>query len=86
MESQTMVTNVYPESEDLCYIVASQSQAQRPSAVPGRIQSRRYCQYSHIEDTEPGFELKLIQSERDSSSVCRCCLDLCDHLGILEHC
>ena len=32
-----LVTNVYPKSEDLCYIVASQFQAQRPSAVPGRI-------------------------------------------------
>ena len=41
-------------------------------------------------DTEPGFELKLTQSERDAPSVCWCWLDLYDHLRVLgvasEHC
>ena len=77
-----LVTNVYLGVWGSVLHLASQTQAPLDSAVPGRIQNRRYCQYSHIEDTEPGFELKLIQSERDSPSVCRCCLDLWPLEGI----
>ena len=48
------ITIVYPESKDILLY----------SPVPGHFHPERDCQYSHIEDKEAAFELKLIQSER----------------------